>query len=211
MDTTQENLAESKGFFGEDRREIDDYASYFDSLVEAKPLDIPIGRFRCSNLEDVMLVTTVGTGIGICIHEPEIKAGGLGHLLLPESLIAEFPSFSKESDELRKYCEQLMNSMIMTLTQLGGKPSKMKAKLFGAGDFHDNDDGRKVYVFAKEFLIRNGLQISSEDIGQKMGRRIQYIPVSGRGIRRLLKRESDLVEISEAEQSYAQKFDSAQI
>lgn len=208
MDTTQPDIEESIDFHGEDRREISDYAAYFDSLVEAKPLEIPIGRFRCSNLQDIMLVTTVGTGVGICIHEPVIRAGGLGNLMLPRPLLKEFPHFSNETKEMRNYCEQLMDSMVTTLVQLGGKRPKMKVKLFGAGDLsdEDNDDGRKVYVFAKEFMIRNGLQIVSEDIGHKLGRRIQYLPVSGRGIRRLLKRQSDLELLHRDEDTYSARF-----
>lgn len=208
MDTTpQQEATQTLDFSGEDRRTITDFVSYFDSLVDEKPLDIPIGRFRCSNLEEVMLVTTVGTGIGICIHEPLIKAGGLAHIVLPEAVLQEFPRFSQESQELRKYCENLIGTMITTLTQLGGKPSKMKVKLFGAGEFIDgSDDGRKTYVFVKECLIRNGLQIVSEDIGQKLCRRIQYIPVSGKGIRRLLKRGSDVEEMQKIERHYGEKF-----
>lgn len=208
MDTAEPEITENISFAGEDRREIVDYVSYFDSLVDAKALEIPIGRFRCSNLEDVMLVTTVGTGIGICIHDPVIKAGGLGHLLLPGAIIDEFPVFSMESQGLRKYYEQLMQSMVTTMVQLGAKPSKMRVKLFGAGELKDkdNDSGRKIYVFAKEFLVRNGLQITSEDIGHRLGRRIQYLPVSGRGIRRLLKRASDIEELRRIEEDYMQKF-----
>ncbi len=208
MDTSQPELEEEISFSGEDRREIADFGAYFDSLVDAKPLDIPIGRFRCSNLQDVMLVTTVGRGIGICIHEPVIKAGGLGNLLLPGQLLNEFPRFTNQTNDIRNYCEQLMDSMVTTLVQLGGKRSKMKVKLFGAGELEEDshDEGRKIYVFAKEFMIRNGLQIVSEDIGHKLGRRIQYLPVSGRGIRRLLKRQSDLDILRRDEEAYTDKF-----
>jgi chemotaxis protein CheD len=190
-----------------ERRHNEDDIAYFDSLVEARPLDIPIGRSRCSNLDGVMLVTTVGSGIGICMHDPEIEAGGLGHLLLPDFLLQEFPNFTENTALARHHCETLMGTMMTTLVQLGARPANIRVKLFGGGDIiaEPYDAGRKTYIFAKEFLVRSGLQIISEDIGQKMARRIQFVPVSGKGMRRLLKRQSDIVLAKEAERSYVEK------
>lgn len=186
---------------GADRRKQQDDLAYFDSLVEAKPLEIPINRFKCSNIENAMLVTTVGSGICICIHEPNIKAGGLGHILLPYDFLDEFPSVSEDGMGVKKYFELQVDSMITTLKQLGGKTAKMRVKLFGGGKIRsaECEHGHKTYVFVKEMLVRKGLNIISEDIGQRMGRRIQYIPVSGRGMRRLLKRDSDLEILYEIE------------
>lgn len=207
----QTDIETSDNYQGEERREIKDHAEYFDSLVQAKPLEIPINKFRCSNLKDVMLVTTVGTGIGICMHDPHIGAGGLGHVFLPKELRDEFPHFTEETADLRRYYENIITTMITTLIQLGGERSKIRVKLFGGGDVDldsDNDDGRKMYIFVKECLVRNGVNIANEDIGSAMGRRIQYIPVSGKGMRRLLKRESDLRELKAIEDSYDAKTSS---
>jgi len=192
----------------EERRKIDDPTAYFDSLVDARPMEIPIGRSRCSNMKDVMLVTTVGTGIAICMHEPSIVAGGLGRLLLPETFIDNFPTLPGDLDDIHASCEALMSTMIVKMSQLGAKPSKIRVKLFGGGEIsgEGDDAGRKTYIFVKEFLTRQGMQIISEDIGQKMGRRIQFIPVSGKGMRRLLKRKSDLEELSQVEGDYNLKL-----
>lgn len=190
-----------------ERRHTENDIAYFDSLVEARPLDIPIGRSRCSNLENVMLVTTVGTGVGICMHDPEIEAGGLGHLLLPDFLLQEFPNFTENTALARHHCETLMGTMMTTLVQLGARPATIKVKLFGGGDIaaDSHDAGRKTYIFAKEFLLRSGLQIISEDIGQATARRIQFIPVSGKGMRRLLKRQSDILSANAAERAFVEK------
>lgn len=196
------------GYSGDERREQKDDIAYFDSLVEAKPLEIPINKFKCSNIEDVMLVTTVGSGICICIHEPHIKAGGVGHVLLPDAFLREFPTVSESGAQVKKFFETQIETMIMTIKQLGGKSDKMRVKLFGGGQImvDDCDQGQKTYVFVKEMLVRHGLQIISEDIGQKMGRRIQYIPVSGRGMRRLLKRDSDIEILRSVEEGDAREI-----
>ena len=191
-----------------ERRTISDHIAYFDSLVDAKPVEVPLGKCRCSNLDGVMLVTTVGTGIGICMHDSKIKAGGLGHLLLPEFLLDQFPHFDEQYEPIRYQGELLMSTMVTTLTQLGGRPSNIRVKLFGGGLVRDDKDdlGHKIYIFVKEYLVRNGLQVVSEDIGKPMGRRIQYLPVSGRGMRRYLKRQSDFEQLGDIENQYEGRF-----
>jgi chemotaxis protein CheD len=189
---------------GAERRTITDHITYFDSLVEAKPLDIPMGRSRCSNLSDVMLVTTVGSGIGVCIHEPGIQAGGLGHFVLPPDVVQAFPGISDKEPEIKTVIDRVLGSMVETLLQLGGQPSRMRVKLFGGADLEDTppDSGRKLAILVKEFLLRNGINVVSEDIGKPMGRRIQFLPVTGQGMRRLLKRAPDIVELSAAEREF---------
>lgn len=203
MPETQETAAKLRKE-GAERRLITDHIAYFDSLVDAKPMEIPPGKSRCSNLKDVMLVTTVGSGIGVCIHEAGIEAGGLGHFILSPDIIANFPNVADKEADINKLLSHSVGAIIDTLVQLGGQPSRMRAKVFGGGQLEDSpeDSGHKISIMVKEYLVRNGVYIASEDVGQPMGRRIQFIPVTGQGMRRLLKRGSDVEELSKIERDF---------
>lgn len=186
---------------GIDRRKVTDHEEYFNGLFPEKPVYVPIFTSQCSNNSDEMLVTTVGTGIAICINDKALGMSGLAHLFIPEALKSD-PSALQEQQE------KILEELIDTLIKSGSSPEQMKAKLFGSSQLTEtsSNDGTQTHNFVKDFLSNAGITVSIEEIGSNVGRRIHFFPKSGKVVRRLLQRQADRVVLLEREEKFNGSF-----
>lgn len=181
----------------QDRRKVTDHEEYWNGFFEEKPIMVGMMESRVSNQDNVMLITTVGRGIAVCLNDKELKTGGLIHILESQSLKGNQQSLQHEIDNL-------ISPVLETLTLKGSKPENIKAKLFGCGQLSPNDkeeDARLLYGLVRECLSRNNINISMEDMGQAVGRRIHFFPKNGKAVRRLLQRQVDRDVLIERENS----------
>jgi chemotaxis protein CheD len=186
----------------QDRRKVTDHEEYWNGFFEEKPIMIGMMESKVSDKDDEMLITTVGRGICVCLNDKELKTGGLIHILEPQSLKGNQQSLQSEINNL-------IRPVLETLTSKGAEPENIKAKLFGCGHLSPSDkeeEARLLYGLVRECLSRNQINVSMEDMGQAVGRRIHFFPKNGKAVRRLLQRQVDRDVLIERENTFNQNY-----
>ena len=137
------------------------------------------GEYRVGEGEDLVLMTILGSCVAACLHDPQVRVGGMNHFLLP----GDDRKFDPR--EAERYGVHLMELLVNGLMQLGASRNRLQAKLFGGARVVRglSDVGRKNGEFAERFLRYEGIEIVSQDVGGENGRRLQFWPASGRARR----------------------------
>jgi chemotaxis protein CheD len=124
------------------------------------------------------LRTILGSCIGICIYDPEVKLGGLSHIMLPSS--------KKPTSNIKKYADTAIPYMIEEMIKRGSNRRRMIAKIAGGSTMFRHtentlmgDIGKNNIVSTKEILSSLNIKIVSEDVGGDYGRTIDFYLETG--------------------------------
>ena len=161
--------------------------SYFDPDFHAYVVPVVLGHHRISSRSDDMLVTTLGSCVAACVHDPVARVGGMNHFLLPGA-----PSEAGIGIATR-YGGVAMERLIRDLLDRGARRERLEVKLFGAARVIDSslDVGAANAAFALDFIKREGLELAGSDLGGAHGRRVHFFPTTGKAMRRLLRPETE--------------------
>lgn len=193
----------------EDRRSRDPNI-YFNSKFKAKPSYLEPGNCLCGDHMADMIVATPGEGIILTLYDKHLKVGGAAYLVLPEPMIEAFPDLDQVDEELLSRAFTPVEQCVRMLKQYGAGKNRIRARLIGSSDIpaDTQDRGAKNFVFVKEYLGRQGLQIASEDVGGSYLRRLHFFPYTGHAVRLILRRDEDFIHAQEVEKSYKADLES---
>ena len=125
-----------------------------------------------------ILRTILGSCVGICIYDPEVKVGGLAHIMLPYC--------KKPSPNLKKYADTAIPLMIDEMIKLGSNKNRMVVKLAGGATMFKHSEnsvvgeiGHNNIVSVREVLSNLKIPILSEDVGGDYGRTIDFYLETG--------------------------------
>ncbi len=127
----------------------------------------------------VELLTSVGSCIAICIHDPVHKCGGLAHIMLPNSAIEPHEPLPG------KFADTAVPALVKAIRRISGKESRLSAKIAGGANMFANlntaslDIGAKNIKAVKAALAAHKIRLAGEDVGGSHGRRITFNIVSG--------------------------------
>ncbi|RYB03069.1 chemotaxis protein CheD [Lichenibacterium ramalinae] len=126
-----------------------------------------------------VLATLLGSCVAACLHDPVAGVGGMNHFLLPGDSGAGGRAYAE------RFGVHAMELLVNALLGRGALRSRLEAKLFGGASTMQglSDIGSLNASFAKGFLQRENIRITSECLGGERGRRIQFWPVTGRARR----------------------------
>lgn len=126
--------------------------------------------------------TLVAYGLGSCIgvtaFDPVLGAGGMTHVVLPDS------SLGRGDDKPGKYADLAVPRLIRGLIELGGKKSRLILKIAGgaqmlgmAGLSGKLDIGGRNAEAVRQAVEREGLALAAEETGGNFGRTMHlYLP-----------------------------------
>lgn len=193
---------------GPERRVVDDPEAYFNSQFAAEPHLVGPGQCHCTDDRDVMLVASVGAGVVLSIQDTDLGFGGLAYLMLQNEIINYFPNMQSMPRELQEKADAPFMECIGMMKRHGAAKGRLRIRMIGASNLPNdkNDMATKNYIYFKEKLIRMGIKIDSEDVGGAYVRRLHYFPRTGRAVRRILKRQSDIQTIVTQEDLYYGAF-----
>ena len=127
----------------------------------------------------VELLTSVGSCVAICLHDPLHKCGGLAHVMLPYSGdVSNEPLPSK-------YADTAIPALLNGIGKINGKESRLLAKIAGGANMFANlnpqnlDIGGKNVRAVKALLQKYRISLRGEDVGGSHGRRITFNVESG--------------------------------
>jgi chemotaxis protein CheD len=125
--------------------------------VESKPIE---------------LVTSVGSCVAVCMHDPVRMCGGLAHVMLPRSAIAP------QEPLPAKFADTAVPFLAHAIRKLGGTEGRLNAKIAGGANMFPNMNalniGLKNIDAVKAALASHRIRLAAEDVGGSSGRRITF-------------------------------------
>ncbi len=146
-----------------------------------------------------MIVTVLGSCISACIRDRRLGIGGMNHFMLPIQTDGHSITRVNSVDTALCYGNWAMEFLINEIIKQGGKRENFEIKLFGGGrvlaGMNNIDIGRRNIEFVTQFLEKEGLPVSSHDLGDDCPRKVLYFPDTGAvKMRRMKKVANDTVQ-----------------
>ena len=143
--------------------------------------------------ESSIITYSLGSCIGVAVHDPVAKVGGVLHFMLPES---ELDSKKAKKNPFM-FCDTGIPSLFKTAYKLGAKKQRMKVVIAGGAQVLDQDGffniGKRNIIATKKMFWRNNVLIDHEETGGNCNRTIKldinsgkmYLKTSGVGEREI--------------------------
>ena len=132
------------------------------------------------NSVETLVAFSIGSGIGLTIHDPVCGVGGVLHFMLPDSSLAN--GVNPEKVPLM-FADTGVPVFLNALDAQGTHPDKMKVVIAGGAQILDQagiyNIGQKNYLALKSILERYGLKIHHESIGGTSSRTLSLAIKSG--------------------------------
>lgn len=124
------------------------------------------------------LKTTLGSCVGVILHDSGRPVGGLAHIMLPVRVRAD--------EALGKYADTAVPELLERVLQGGGRRRHLRAYLAGGANmFRWSSDSRIATIGEKNIdatrsvLAGLGIPIEFEDVGGEQGRTVVFDSSSG--------------------------------
>lgn len=133
------------------------------------------GQFAVS-ADDCTMSTILGSCVGVCLHDPVTRVGGLNHFLLPVAP-PDAPS--------PRFGDVAMQRLIAEVCALGAQRGRLLATVIGGACVIEAYQGKAASLglnnveAARRALREAGIRITQEQILGNRGRRVAFAPRSG--------------------------------
>ncbi len=177
-----------------------DRRRYSKEVLDGKKISVMAGQCYVTDKKDEILSTVLGSCIAACIRDTRLGLGGMNHFLLPESNSITNTTIS---DSMR-YGAFAMEQLINEILKCGGSKKYFEIKIFGGANVIKSSAliGTRNIHYVYQFLLKEGLSVTGQDVGGDLPRRVHYFPVTGKVKLLKLQRVSDQSVIEE-EKRYA--------
>ena len=142
---------------------------------------------------DILITYALGSCLGIAIYDPEACVGGLLHVMLPLSTIDP----EKAARNPFMFVDTGVPKLFIECYKAGAKKERLQVKVAG-GAFSKTEGedlfqiGRRNFIILRKLLWRNGVLLSSYDVGGTLSRTMSLeigtgrVTVKADGITRVL-------------------------
>lgn len=132
---------------------------------------VGIAELAVSNNQNVTLTTySLGSCLGISIYDPVVKAGGLLHIMLPNSSI----DAAKAAAHPAMFVDTGVPALFRNAYQLGADKYRMIICVAGGAQIMDNSGyfniGARNYETLKKLFAEHELKIHAEQVGGMVNR-----------------------------------------
>lgn len=159
---------------------------YFDPQFGCDAAKILPGEYYASG-RDLVIVTTLGSCVSACLWDDLRKVGGMNHFMLPDCGASGYDLHGESG----RYGVFAMELLINQLIKMGAQKSRIKAKVFGAGnvmkDLVSSNVGERNAEFVVRFLATERIPILASDLLDVWPRKVYMFPATGRVLVRKLK------------------------
>jgi chemotaxis protein CheD len=133
--------------------------------------------------ETELVAQSIGSCLGIAIHDPVARVGGLLHVMLPDSSI--HPAKAQECPHM--FVDTGLPMLFHAAYDLAAEKSRIVVKVAGGADLlgfgsFSTGIGRRNYEAAESILNRNGVAIASRETGGNISRTVRFNVSTGRMI-----------------------------
>ncbi len=140
---------------------------------------VEVGDLKLGREGDELVTYALGSCLGLVVHDPVAKVGGLLHAMLPISSIN--PEKAKSNPFM--FVDTGVPELFLRLYEMGGQKGRMLVKAAGCANPMGKDQmfkiGERNYVILKKLLWKNGVLLKAEDIGGSLSRTLHFSVTSG--------------------------------
>lgn len=135
-----------------------------------------------------MVTTVLGSCVSVCLWDSKLKIGGINHYMLP--------LWNGEGLATPKYGNIAINKLYEKMLSFGCKHSSLKAKMFGGGEVLAVRNavlnvGERNILLAIDMLKSMKIQIISQDVGGRSGRKLLFNTHTGNVLLKKLSKQVD--------------------
>jgi chemotaxis protein CheD len=156
--------------------------AYWEPRVNSLVVTVAPGGYAVTGRPDLALATLLGSCVAACICDPRAGVGGLNHFLLPDD--------GGGAANATRYGVHAMEMLIAGILKQGGARRWLRAKLFGGANMAAcapaSPVGECNRKFALEFLRREGIPVTTADLGGRQARRIFFRPATNKVLMQVL-------------------------
>lgn len=114
---------------------------------------------------DIIVTHALGSCLGITIHDPVAKVGGMLHVMLPLSTVDP----AKAETKPWMFINTGVPKFFRALYDIGAKKSRLTVKVAGGANVQAGNDhfaiGKRNHIVLKKIFWKNGILIDAEDVG----------------------------------------------
>ena len=134
-------------------------------MIGTTRVRIDVGDLYASNKpEQTLLTYALGSCLGIAVHDPLVRAGGLAHIQLPASRDTK-----QCADGVWACADRALPELFQRVYALGATKGNLRIVIAGGASVADPTHffqiGRKNYLAVKNLLWRNGYFVAAEAVG----------------------------------------------
>lgn len=172
---------------------------FYDAHFQSEAVKVLPGEYFVFN-EDVLIMTTLGSCIAVCLWDRQAKVGGMNHFMLPDN--------GGGASDSGRYGSFAMELLINELLKLGASRLTLEAKVFGGGavisGMNTINVGERNTAFVMDYLKTERIPVVSKDVLEIYPRKVCFLPHSGKAmVKRLAPTNPDA--IVQQERAAAQK------
>jgi chemotaxis protein CheD len=134
-----------------------------------------------SNPVETLVAFSIGSGIGLTVHDPVCCVGGVLHFMLPDSTIANSINLEKVPF---MFADTGVPAFLKALVEQGVQPERLKIVVAGGAQVPGQNGifniGQKNYEVLIRILSNHDLRIHHENIGGTSSRTLSLSIESGR-------------------------------
>ena len=128
---------------------------------------------------DVVATYALGSCVGICLYDAELKIAGLAHIMLPWSREA-----TVASENMRRYADTGITELIQKMCDRGAKKYRLTAKIAGGAQMFSTNSavfniGERNVEAVKKVLSTYNIPIVAEETGKNFGRTVFFYSADG--------------------------------
>jgi len=137
-------------------------------------ITVGMADFKTARSPDILLTAGLGSCIGICIHDPILKVGGMAHIMLPTTS-------GSLGGNPAKYADSAMELLLKEIAGLGANKSRLRAKIAGGAQMFSFPGkppilkiGERNAEAVQQELKKYGIPLLISDVGGSFGRTIHF-------------------------------------
>ncbi|GAB6173444.1 chemotaxis protein CheD [Paradesulfitobacterium aromaticivorans] len=137
-------------------------------------ITVGMADYKTAKMPDILMTAGLGSCIGICVHDPMLKVGGMAHIMLPTA------NGNKGSNPA-KYADTALELLLSGIMQLGASKMRLRAKMAGGAQMFSFPGKPQVLKIGdrnaeavEQELKRYGIPLLVADVGGSFGRTIHY-------------------------------------
>ncbi|MFZ7125710.1 MAG: chemotaxis protein CheD [Desulfobacterales bacterium] len=128
---------------------------------------------------DTLVTHALGSCLGLMVHDPEARIGGLLHAMLPLSKINPEKALANPY----MFVDTGVPRLFQEIYRIGGDKKRLVVKAAGCGQPLGNNEifkiGERNFTVLKKLLWKNNILLKAEDIGGPSGRTVHFELATG--------------------------------
>ena len=147
----------------------------------AQKLTVGIADMKILQWNGELITYALGSCIGICLYDPNIKLAALIHIMLPINM-------ETGRKNTMKYADTGIRETLTQLVGKGARKDRLVAKIAGgakmfevAGPSNLGNIGQRNIECVRMNLRKEGIRIISENVGGSVARTLSFFPENGIG------------------------------